>query len=108
MATPEGKVKDRVKKLLKQHEPRLWQHWPVQAGYGKPCLDCHGCYDGFYFAVETKAPGKKPTPRQEVTIEQLQASGAAVFVIGERETDDEFRYSGMEELADWLRVRNVC
>lgn len=106
--TPEGKVKNRVKALLKQYEPRLWQHWPVQAGYGKPCLDCHGTFDGFSFAIETKAPGKKPTPRQQATIDDLLEAGCPVFVIGEKETHDEFKYSGMERLADWLRVRHVC
>ena len=24
--------------------------------WATPCLDCHGCYDGLYFAIETKRP----------------------------------------------------
>ena len=99
MATPEGRVKNRVKALLGRY-PNVYQHWPVQAGYGKPCLDCHGCANGYYFAIETKAPGKHPTPRQEVTIEEIRASGGAVFVVGEKLTDK--TYSGMEELEAWL------
>lgn len=128
MSTPEAKVKNRVKAMLKEHEPYLWQHWPVQAGYGKPCLDCHGVYNGYYFAIETKAPGKHPTPRQQLTIEELVHAGARVFVIGEKllykkgePMTDQISlpegknpkapydiYSGMEELETWLQVRRVA
>lgn len=98
--TPEGKVKAKVKKVLKEY--RAYQHWPVQAGYGAPTLDCVGCYNHLYFAIETKAPGKKPTPRQQLTIEEMEAAGAKVFVIGEVEIKDRKTYSGMDELIEWL------
>ena len=77
--TPEGAVKNEVKKLLKEYD--VYYHMPVQNGMGAPTLDFVGCCNGLYFAVETKAPGKKPTPRQEVTITSMRKSGAAVFVI---------------------------
>lgn len=79
----ERAVKEAVKKALK--ELGAYQHWPVQNGMGAPCLDCHGCYNGVYFAIETKRPGKKPTERQEFTIEQIVASGGLVFVIDKPE-----------------------
>lgn len=99
--TPEGKVKNQVKKLLKKYG--AYQHWPVQTGYGAACLDCHGCYECWYFAVETKAPGKKLTPRQLITKEQIEAAGGAVFVVGESITDSG-EYSGMEELEIWMQA----
>lgn len=103
--TPEGRVKAKVKSLLSGFS--AYQHWPVQAGYGKPCLDCHGCHNGRYFAVETKAPGKRPTPRQEITIEEIQEAGGATFVIGLYKTNDsKFPYSGMKELYEWLNDSN--
>lgn len=117
MATPEGKVKDQVKKLLKAHD--CYQHWPVQTGYGAACLDCHACHIGRYFAVETKAPGKKLTPRQEATKADVEAADGEVFIVGEkivhrkgdtildRRTGETYVtrsdvYSGMEELEAWL------
>lgn len=117
MPTPEGKVKDQVKKLLKAHG--VYQHWPVQTGYGAACLDCHACHLGRYFAVETKAPGKKLTPRQEATKADVEEAGGEVFIIGEKivhRRGDTIRctnadgtyvtrsdiYSGMEELEAWL------
>jgi hypothetical protein len=78
--TPEGRVKDKVKKVLNAY-PDLYQHWPVQNGMGKPCLDAHCCYLGMYFSIETKAPGKKPTKRQEDTIAEIRAAGGKVFII---------------------------
>lgn len=79
----EKTVKTAVKKRLT--ELGAYQHWPVQNGMGTPCLDCHGCLNGIYFAIETKAPGKKPTPRQELTIAQIRAAGGLVFVVDSTE-----------------------
>ena len=102
-ATPENKVKKQVKSLLDLHN--AYHHWPVQAGYGMACLDCHGCHQSEYFAVETKAPGKHPTPRQEIVMRDIQRTGGVVFVIGER-VDGKGNYSGMTELAAWLNRKS--
>lgn len=116
MATPEGKVKDRVKRLLKKYG--CYQFWPVQTGYGAPTLDCIGCHCGLFFGIETKAPGKHPTPRQLLTMEDMRAAQGTVFVIGEYKRGDTVRvakrgsghkdimieeeYSGLGELEAWL------
>lgn len=78
--TPEGKVKAKVKRLLDKYKAR-YEFWPVPYGYGASTLDCLICYRGKFIAVETKAPGKKPTDRQKMIIEQIRAAGGAVFVI---------------------------
>lgn len=54
---------------------------PVPSGYGESTLDYIGCYRGKLFAVETKAPGKKPTNRQQQIIDSIKRAGGAVFVI---------------------------
>jgi hypothetical protein len=77
--TPEGKVKAKVKALFKRFG--AYYHMPVQNGMGEPTLDFVACYRGYFISVETKAPGKKPTKRQEVTIAQMRAGGAFVFVV---------------------------
>lgn len=100
MAGPEAKVKARVKIVLKSYD--AYQHWPVQTGYGAACLDCHGCYRGRYYAIETKAPGKHPTPRQLLTIQAIQDAGGRVFVIGESYSNEINEYSGMTKLREWL------
>lgn len=79
MSTPEGAVKAAVKTLLKKHG--VYWHCPVQNGMGAPSLDFICCHNGKYLAIETKAPGKKPTPRQELTIGEIRKAGGMVFVI---------------------------
>lgn len=79
--TPEGKVKAQVKKVLAKYGDELDQFWPVQNGMGSPALDCIVCYRGHHIEIETKAPGKKPTPRQLITIAKKEKAGAKVFVI---------------------------
>ncbi len=95
--TPESKVKIKVKKILMEY--RAYQHWPVQNGMGAPTLDCIACYRGMYLAIETKAPGKKPTERQKMTIRHMQDAGAAVFVIDGQE--------GYNNLTDWLQKMSI-
>lgn len=97
MATPEGRVKAKVKRLLSEHG--CYQFWPVQMGYGAPCLDCVGWHKGYAFAIETKAPGKKPTKRQLATAVKMRAAGAPVFIIDGTSQDD------MVLLENWLDSR---
>lgn len=77
--TPEGKVKDKVKALLKKHN--VYWHMPVQNGMGSPSLDFICCANGLYLAIETKAPGGKPTPRQVITMHSIKEAGGTVMVI---------------------------
>lgn len=93
MATPEGKVKDTVKKVLKKYG--AYWHCPVQNGMGSPTLDFVGCSNSLYYAIETKADNKQPTPRQESTIAEMRKSGAKVFVVN--------MFTGIQELEDWLK-----
>lgn len=48
---------------------------------GEPALDFHVCAGGVYGAVETKAAGKKPTPRQVATMRRVSRAGGSVFLI---------------------------
>lgn len=91
MSTPEAKIKKMVKDMLEEFNdynsvdgfsvttPK--QYWPVPSGFGASDLDCIICYFGRYITVETKAPGKKPTPRQKLCIAQTKGAGGMVFVI---------------------------
>lgn len=76
---PEAKVKDAVKKLCRTKE--VYYHMPVQNGMGKPTLDFILCAFGEFIGVETKAPGKTATPRQRLTMAEMEASGGKTIVI---------------------------
>lgn len=77
--TPEGKVKEKVKKLLK--EAGAYYHMPVQNGMGKPSLDFVCCHEGRFLAIETKTEKGDLTLRQKATIDEMQGAGAIVLVI---------------------------
>jgi hypothetical protein len=89
--TPEGRVKDKIKRVLKDHG--CWYYMPVPAGFGVPSLDflCSTpC--GRAFGIEAKAPGKKPTPRQQATMREMEAKSVKCFLIDGDTT----------ELEEWL------
>lgn len=80
--TPEGRVKEAVKRLLKAHG--VWHYMPVQNGMGQvgiPDFIC--CWDGRFLAIETKAPGKRnaTTANQDRVIAALQQAGGTALVI---------------------------
>ena len=71
---------------------------PVQMGYGAPALDFLWCVNGQFVAIETKVKGKKMTPRQEQTANEICEAGGLVFVV-----------DGDETLAGTMRqIRKLC
>jgi hypothetical protein len=78
--TPEGKIKRAVKKVLAKY-PDAYVFMPVVSGFGRGSLDYLICFHGKFIAVETKAPGKKPTPRQRQMIAQIERTDGQVLVI---------------------------
>lgn len=90
VTTPEGAVKREIKKILDHFD--VYYEMPVPGGYGRSGLDFHGCFAGRYFAIEAKAPGKKPTRRQEGTIKAIRRRRGMVFVID----------GNVAELEQWL------
>lgn len=85
MKTEEGKLKDRVKLWLKQRQAYFFM--PVQTGYGAQTVDFLCCVPQWhnggriarFVGIETKAPGKKPTPRQELCLKQIAEAGGVAF-----------------------------
>lgn len=78
--TPEGKVKRAINKVLDEFKG-VYRFMPVPSGYGKSSLDFIICCEGRFIAVEAKAPGKKPTPRQKGMIGAIKRAGGEVLVI---------------------------
>lgn len=75
--TPEGKVKKEIKDYLKSIG--AYYFMPVQAGYGAPSLDILCCVNGWFVAIEVKAPGNEPTPRQFATMKAINAADGLAF-----------------------------
>ena len=92
--TPEGKIKAKVKALLKAYD--AYYEMPVPGGFGKAGLDFIVCANGYFFSIETKAPGNKPTPRQLNTMRDIAKAGGAVMVVH----DD----ASLEAMEAWLKI----
>jgi hypothetical protein len=88
--TPEGRVKDALKKRL--NELGAYHFWPVQMGLGNFTVDCIACYKGQFAGIETKAPGKKPTLRQRLAMSAMRVAGGQVYVVDSMETARDFSF----------------
>lgn len=80
--TPEGRVKDAVKKLLTSKG--VWWYMPANNGMGRvgaPDFLC--CWRGRFLAIETKAPGKRgtTTANQDREIAAINEAGGIAVVI---------------------------
>lgn len=85
-STPEGKVKARVDKLLK--ELGVW-YFPPQAGpYGAAGIpDRVAIVCGQFLGIEVKADRtKKPTALQQKCMREIEAAGGRCFVVCDSET----------------------
>jgi hypothetical protein len=82
MLTPERKVKDKVKKVLK--ELGAYYAMPATGGYGSSGVpDFLVCYRGRFFGLECKANGGKPTALQEKNLEDIRKNDGVAFVVHE-------------------------
>ena len=80
--TPEGKVKKRVKEILK--EVGAYYTMPVTGGYGNSGVpDFIICKGGLFYGIECKANGGKPTALQLKNLEDIRKAGGVAMVIDE-------------------------
>ena len=81
-ATPEAKVKAKIKDLLKAHN--AYYVMPIGTGYGNsgvPDFIC--CVNGQFLAIEAKAGNNKPTALQEKNIRDIRTAGGIALVVNE-------------------------
>jgi Holliday junction resolvase len=86
--TPEGKVKAKLRKLLK--EVGAYHQAPIADGTGSAgAPDIFALYKGVYFGVEAKATSKnKPRLNQLKHLVDISDQGGAVFVIHDNNIDE--------------------
>jgi hypothetical protein len=101
MTAPEARTKAKLRELLKEYSG-IYTYWPVPYGYGRVTLDVLGCYRGRFFSVETKAPGKKPTLRQQGELENIGLAMGQTFVIAGPESPV------FDTLREWLDTLTIA
>jgi hypothetical protein len=80
--TPEGKVKDRVKRLFKAMD--VYYAMPATGGYGVSGVpDFLVCLKGRFIGVECKAGKGKPTALQLKNLASIEASGGISVIVNE-------------------------
>lgn len=80
--TPEGRVKDAVRKILTEFG--IYHFMPPGMGFGRAGIpDIIGCFRGQFIAIECKAGKGKTTALQDRELSAIRASGGMAMVINE-------------------------
>lgn len=81
-STPERKVKDKVKKVLK--DLGAYYVMPVTGGYGNSgAPDFLVCYRGKFIGIECKAGKGRVTALQEKNLSQIEQADGIALVVNE-------------------------
>ena len=85
-STPEGRIKAKVDKLLK--ELGVWYYSPQAGPYGTSGIpDRVAIVDGLFVGVECKADAKKkPTALQQKCMRDIELAGGKCFVVCDAES----------------------
>lgn len=84
MATPEAKVKAKIKALLKEHN--VYYAMPIGTGYGNAGVpDFLCCAGGTFLAIEAKAGKGTTTALQEKNLRQIAECGGTALVVNEND-----------------------
>lgn len=85
--TPEAKVKEKIKKILKAHA--VWYAMPHGAGYGNAGIpDFVICHKGHFIGVEAKSGDNKPTALQLEHMKRIRERGGHTLVVNEDNYDE--------------------
>jgi hypothetical protein len=91
MQTPEGKVKDRIKLLLRDYGARMYYFMPAMGAFGKAGVpDIVICFYGRFVGVEVKADAKKnpPTALQKKNLAEIVGAGGHSIVVDAHNFDE--------------------
>lgn len=81
-ATPEAKVKAKIKALLKEHN--VYYAMPIGTGYGNAGVpDFLCCAGGTFLAIEAKAGSGTTTALQDKNLRLIKECGGIALVINE-------------------------
>ena len=81
-ATPEAKVKAKIKKILEEHN--VYYAMPMGTGYGNSGVpDFLCCVNGKFLAIEAKAGKGETTALQKKNIREIEDSGGDAWVVRE-------------------------
>jgi hypothetical protein len=81
-ATPEAKVKAKIKQILKEHN--VYYAMPMGTGFGNSGVpDFLCCVNGFFVGIEAKAGSNQPTALQWKHLKDINTAGGYTLLINE-------------------------
>lgn len=86
--TPEGKVKERVKKVLTERGAFWYMPMGTAIYSRKGIPDFLVCYKGYFISIETKAGNNKPSKLQEYEMDNIFRALGTTLVINETNLQD--------------------
>lgn len=96
-STPEAKVKEKIKKILKEHG--AWYAMPMGTGYGNSGVpDFLVCLNGEFLAIEAKAGKGVPTALQEKNLRDIEKAGGRALIINEQSLELEVLEAVLENM----------
>ena len=85
--TPEGRVKNSIRKILKQYG--VWYAMPATGGYGSSGVpDFLCCVSGYLLGIEAKAGPGVPTALQIMQLKGICDAGGVAIVVNETNLDE--------------------
>lgn len=103
--TPEGKVKERIRKILERE--KVYYKCPLTGGYGDSGqFDIYGVFRGYAFGIEVKATCKaKPTALQSSNAKEFLAAGGVILLLHGENLDE--LETALSEMKNGNPVRSV-
>ena len=96
-ATPESKVKNKIKAVLKAHG--VYYAMPIGTGFGNSGVpDFLCCVNGEFLAIEAKAGKGKTTALQEKNMRDIEAAGGRALVVSDDPTTQEVLLAVLENM----------
>lgn len=87
--TPEGKIKEHIKKTLDALGEIVYYCMPIGSGYGNSGVpDFIVCYSGVFIGIEAKANGGKTTLLQDHHLQRIGMACGIPLIVNERNVDD--------------------
>jgi len=78
--TPEGEIKDQVRKVL--DEMGAYYFFPAANGYGRTGIpDVIACVGGHFIGIECKAGSKQPTALQQRELDNIEKAGGTGLLV---------------------------
>jgi len=86
-ATPESKVKKRVREVL--DKLGIYHFMPPANGFGRAGIpDIIACMDGHFIAIECKAGSGKTTALQDRELDRIHNAGGTTYIARESNIDE--------------------